>query len=113
VFFNLQSLPEIVLLAVDATIKATVDLSRVSLDLDTLAAAHPDLLTVVPAASSTGRGSVTAAIASAGGLALQPKRTPPAVAAGVSVLHSIILSVSLSLSISLSLSLTHSFFSSL
>ena len=103
-FFNLQSLPEIVLLAVDATIKATVDLSRGTLDLDSLAAAHPDLLTVVTTASMIGRGSVTAAIASAGGLALQPKKPLPTVAAGVSTLHSLSLSPSVYLNLTLTLS---------
>ena len=37
VFFNLNCLPEIVLLAIDTTIRATVEVSRAAIDLDSLA----------------------------------------------------------------------------
>jgi hypothetical protein len=36
VFFNLQSLPEVVLLAIDATVKETAELTRDSLDFDAI-----------------------------------------------------------------------------
>jgi hypothetical protein len=43
VFFNLQSLPEIILLAIDLTIKSTVEISRKALDFESLIKSHPDL----------------------------------------------------------------------
>jgi len=57
VFFNLQSLPEVVLLAVDATVRQTVELSRGAIDLDGIVAACPEL------ASHTGtRAAAVAAV---------------------------------------------------
>ena len=50
-FFNLQSLPEIVLLAIDTTVKQTVEISRVAIDIDALVAAHAELTTATAASS--------------------------------------------------------------
>ena len=61
VFFNLQSLPEIVLLAIDTTVKQTVEISRVAIDLDTLVAAHAELTTAT--ATSSGGGGIGAGLA--------------------------------------------------
>ena len=61
VFFNLQSLPEIVLLAIDTTVKQTVELSRVAIDLDALVAAHAELTTAT--ATSAGGGGIGAGLA--------------------------------------------------
>lgn len=88
----MQSLPEIVLLAVDATIRSTVELSRGTLDLDALVTAHPALIgtaaggagggigggTLGGMSGLGGRGSVQAALASAGSslaLSQQKKNT--------------------------------------
>lgn len=43
IFFNLHSLPEIVLLAVDSAVRATVDISGASIDLDMIVSIAPDL----------------------------------------------------------------------
>jgi hypothetical protein len=75
VFFNLESLPEIVLLAVHTTVRRTVDLSAEALDLDTLVAANPELATsaAVPTGSlalgSTSKRAAAAAAAHAAPMA--------------------------------------------
>jgi hypothetical protein len=43
IYFNLQSLPEIVLLAVDHTVRQTVELSKELIDLESIAKTFPDL----------------------------------------------------------------------
>lgn len=43
IFFNLKSLPQIVLLAIDTTVKHTVDLSKGILDLDALVMTYPEI----------------------------------------------------------------------
>lgn len=52
IFFNLQSLPEVLLLAIDSTVRFAVELSREALDLDALLAAHPELTGSVSTAST-------------------------------------------------------------
>ena len=67
-FFNLQSLPEIVLLAIDATIRTTIDLSRDTLDLNALVLVHSDLVSTTVGGvvnGVTNRSAVQAALVSA------------------------------------------------
>lgn len=52
IFFNLQSLPEILLLAIDSTVRFAVELSREALDLEALLAAHPELSGTMSTAST-------------------------------------------------------------
>lgn len=59
IFFHLQSLPEVLLLAVDTTVKSAVDLSRSTLELHGLASEFPDLQS-----PGTGRGQAAAASSS-------------------------------------------------
>ena len=63
VFFNLQSLPEVILLAIDATVRQTVDISRASIDLDAVVAAYPELASVHTA---TRAAAVAAVLGGAG-----------------------------------------------
>lgn len=72
IFFNLHSLPEIVLLAVDNAVRATADVSCASIDLDIMVSIAPDLgaaevvsdkLLVTPASSGK-KGVLDAASAS-------------------------------------------------
>lgn len=63
VFFNLQSLPEVILLAIDATVRQTVDISRTSIDLDAVVAAYPELASVHTA---TRAAAVAAVLGGAG-----------------------------------------------
>lgn len=65
IFFNLQSLPEIVVLAVDNAVRATSDISSASIDLEIMVSIAPDL-SIAGLASEKGavtpmRGSVAAA----------------------------------------------------
>ena len=56
IFFNLQSLSEIIMFALDAIIKQIVDASNTLLDFDGLTSAHPD---VFQASSSRGKSNVS------------------------------------------------------
>jgi hypothetical protein len=53
VFFNLQSLPEIILLALHTTVKQTIEMSRAALDLDALVATYPELVSQAAPNTST------------------------------------------------------------
>ena len=63
-FFNLQSLPEILLLAVDTAVKGMVDVSRESLDLNDVVSRFGGVLG--SSSSSAGRASAVAAAVGAG-----------------------------------------------
>jgi len=78
VFFNLESLPEIVLLAIDTTVKQTVELSRGAIDLDALVAVHTEL------ATATGSGSSATGLAGTLASRAVQKKGGPGAAAGVS-----------------------------
>lgn len=62
VFFNLQSLPEIVVLAIDATVRHTVEISRQAIDLDSIVATHSEL-----ASAHTGTRAAAVAAVLGGG----------------------------------------------
>ena len=64
----MQSLPEIILLAIDSTIRTTIELSRTALDLNMLVAAHTDLVSTTGVTGVTNRSTVQAALVSAGSL---------------------------------------------
>ena len=59
VFFNLNALPEITVLAVDSTVSNTVEASGILLDFDSLVSSFPDLTvsSAGPVGSSTTSGS--------------------------------------------------------
>ena len=63
VFFNLQSLPEIILLAIDATVRHTVEISRTAIDLDAVVASYPELASI----HTTTRAAAVAAVMGGGG----------------------------------------------
>lgn len=62
VFFNLQTLPEVVLLAIDTTVKLTAEVSRSAIDLDGVVAAYPEL-----ASAHTGTRAAAVAAVLGGG----------------------------------------------
>ena len=57
----MQSLPEIILLAIDSTIRTTIELSRTALDLNMLVAAHTDLVSTTGVTGVTNRSTVLSA----------------------------------------------------
>lgn len=82
VFFNLQSLPEIVLMAIDGTVKTTLELSRAVLDFDSLVGSYPELQAPagpVHGHGLSGRGAVHAALATASSMSSKKTAVTPVV----------------------------------
>ena len=71
VFFNLESLPEIILLVIDSTVKRTVDASRTALDIEGISAMlHHDA--VGGGAGGVGAGALGGGGGTAGGAGAAP-----------------------------------------
>jgi hypothetical protein len=93
IFFNLHSLPEVVLLAIDTAVRATADVSTASIDLDVLVTIAPDLAAQGlaqekhPASASTARHSSSSAASPAPGSAKKGSQDATAAARQASQLR--------------------------